>query len=110
MQTMPGIGPVFAAVIVAEIGNVHRLAGPGPLCSWAGLTPRHRAPDLKVHRGRITKQGSSLLRRACVEAVQRSLANTPMRRLRDRIVERPGTGARNSAKTAAARKLLTLVY
>ncbi|MFD7339705.1 transposase [Streptomyces violascens] len=77
VQTIPGIGPVFAAVIVAEIGDIHRFAGPGPLCSWAGLTPRHRASDLKVHRGRITKQGSSLLRWACVEAVQRSLAGTP---------------------------------
>ncbi|MFC4955512.1 transposase [Streptomyces mauvecolor] len=59
------------------MGDIHRFAGPGPLCSWAGLTPRHRTSDLKVHRGRITKQGSSLLRWACVEAVQRNLADTP---------------------------------
>ncbi|GAB2823080.1 IS110 family transposase [Streptomyces chlorus] len=110
VQTIPGIGPVFAAVMVAEIGDVARFAGPGQLCSWAGLTPRHRASDTKVHRGRITKQGSPLLRWACVEAVQRSGADTPMRRLKDRIVDRRGTTARNVAKTAAARKLLTLVY
>ncbi|MEU1600010.1 hypothetical protein ABZ468_46340 [Streptomyces sp. NPDC005708] len=74
------------------------------------MTPRHRASDTTVHRGSITKQGSPLLRWACVEAVQRSVADTPMRRLRDRIVDRRGIKARNLAKTAAARKLLTLVY
>ncbi|MGX4694751.1 IS110 family transposase [Streptomyces sp. JNUCC 63] len=110
VQTIPGIGPVFAAVMVAEIGDVARFPGPAQLCSWAGLTPRHRASDTKVHRGPITKQGSSLLRWACVEAVQRCSADTPMRRLRDRIIQRRGTTARNVAKAAAARKLLTWVY
>jgi transposase len=110
VQTIPGIGPVLAAVMVAEIGDVTRFAGAGQLCSWAGLTPRHRASDTKVHRGPITKQGSPLLRWACVEAVQRCSADTPMRRLKDRIIERRGVHARNVAKTAAARKLLTLVY
>ncbi|MER5996882.1 transposase [Streptomyces viridosporus] len=109
MQTIPGIGPVFAAVLIAEIGDVACFAGPGRLCSWAGLTPRRRASDTKVHRGPITKQGSPLLRRACVEAVRRSGADTPMRRLKDRIVDCRGTTARNVAKTAAARRLLTRV-
>ncbi|MGI5509152.1 IS110 family transposase [Streptomyces sp. CA-106131] len=110
VQTIPGIGPVFAAVMVAEIGDIHRFAGPAQLASWAGLTPRHRASDTKVHRGRITKQGSALLRWACVEAVQRCRTDTPMRRLYDRITDRRDTAARNVAKTAAARKLLTYVY
>ncbi|MGI5133739.1 MULTISPECIES: IS110 family transposase [unclassified Streptomyces] len=110
VQTIPGVGPIFAAVMVAEIGDVTRFASPGQLCSWAGLTPRHRASDTKIHRGPITKQGSPLLRWACVEAVQRCSADTPMRRLKDRITQRRGSGARNTAKTAAARKLLTLVF
>ena len=57
LQALPGIGPVLAAVIVAEIGDIHRFSCPGKLCSWAGLTPRHRESDLKVARGHITKQG-----------------------------------------------------
>src|SRR5512132_3470522 len=44
IQAIPGVGPVLAAVFVAEIGDVHRFAGAPQLCSWAGLTPRHRAP------------------------------------------------------------------
>ena len=106
IQTIPGVGPVLAAVFVAEIGDVHRFRRPEQLCSWAGMTPRHRESDTKVHRGRITKQGNHLLRWAAVEAVQR-LRGGPLGSARARIAERRGT---NIAKVAAARKLLTLVY
>ncbi len=58
IQALPGIGPVLAAVIVAEIGDIRRFPGPEQLCSWAGLTPRHRESDTKVSRGHVTKQGS----------------------------------------------------
>src|SRR5207248_9115779 len=56
VQAVDGVGPVLAAVFVAEIGDVHRFARPQQLCSWAGLTPRHRESDTKIRRGRITKQ------------------------------------------------------
>jgi transposase len=62
LQALPGIGPVLAAVTVAEIGDIHRFASPATLCCWAGLTPRHRESDAKVTRGHITKQGSPVLR------------------------------------------------
>ena len=106
IQAIPGVGPVLAAVFVAEIGDVHRFARPEQLCSWAGMTPRHRESDTKVHRGRITKQGNHLVRWAAVEAVQR-LTHGPIGAARARIGERRGT---NIAKVAAARRLLTLVY
>lgn len=56
IQTIPGIGPVLAAVFVAEIGDITRFPGPPQLASWAGLTPKHHESDTTVHRGRITKQ------------------------------------------------------
>ena len=34
IQQLPGIGPVLAAVIVAEIGDIRRFPGPGQLASW----------------------------------------------------------------------------
>jgi transposase len=44
IQQLPGIGPVPAAVIVAEIGDVTRFKNAGQLCSWAGGdTPAPRA-------------------------------------------------------------------
>lgn len=106
IQAIPGVGPVLAAVFVAEIGEVTRFARPGQLCSWAGMTPRHRESDTKVHRGRITKQGNHLVRWAAVEAVQR-VSGGPVGATRARLTERRGA---NIAKVAAARKLLTLVY
>ena len=107
---LPGIGPVLAAVIVAEIGDIRRFSCPGKLCCWAGLTPRHRESDTKVARGHITKQGSPVLRWAVVEAIQHQPATSPVRAVKDRMIARRGKEAKNIAKTAAARHLLTAVF
>jgi transposase len=104
---IPGVGPVLAAVFVAEIGDVTRFARPAQLASWAGLTPKHHESDTTVHRGRITKQGSRLVRWAAVEAVQRVPAHTDLGALRDRVAARRG---RNIGVVAAARELTELVY
>jgi transposase len=110
IQQLPGIGPVLAAVIVAEIGDIRRFPGPGQLGCWAGLTPRHYESDLKVIRGHVTKQGSRVLRWAVVEAIQRQPAGSRPRQVKDAIIARRGTQARNIAKVAATRELLTLIF
>ncbi len=69
IQRLPGIGPVLAAVIIAEIGDVTRFKTAAHLASWAGLTPKHRESDIKVTRGHATKQGSRLLRFSSALAV-----------------------------------------
>jgi transposase len=97
----------MAAVFAAEIGDVSRFTTPDKLCSWAGLTPRHRESDTKVSRGHITKMGSTLVRWAAVEAVARYHGGEPIRDSYTRIAARRG---RKIARVAAARKLLTLVY
>ena len=107
IQQVPGIGPMLAAVFVAEIGDVHRFTDPAHLCSWAGLTPTHRESDTVVHRGHITKQGSKAVRWAAIEAVQRHPTTAKIAADKQRIEARRG---KNIAKVAAARKLLTLVY
>jgi transposase len=110
VRALPGIGPVLGAVIVAEIGDVTRFPRPAEVCSWAGLTPRHRESDVKVSRGHITKQGSRILRWALIEAIQHVPAGHPLRQRKDDIIARRGTQARNIAKVAAARQLLTWVF
>jgi transposase len=107
VQKVPGVGPVLAAVFVAEIGDVTRFASPAHLSSWAGLTPRHRESDTVVRRGPITKQGSTLVRWAAVEAAQGARNADWLTQTRTRIAERRG---RNIATVAVARKLLTYVY
>jgi transposase len=57
IQAIPGVGPVLAAVFVAEIGDIARFERAAQLASWAGLTPKHHESDTTVHRGRITKMG-----------------------------------------------------
>ena len=110
IQQLPGIGPVLAAVITAEIGDITRFRNAGQLCSWAGLTPRHRESDTKVARGHVTKQGSRLLRWALIEAIQRIPRDCVIGAVKDGIIARRGKEAKNIAKVAAARKLLTLVF
>jgi transposase len=110
IQQLPGIGPVLAAVIIAEVGDVHRFKNAAQLCSWAGLTPRHRESDTKVARGHVTKQGSRLLRWALIEAIQRVPRDSVIGSVKEAITARRGPQARNIAKVAAARRLLTLVY
>src|SRR3954454_21964034 len=107
IQQVPGIGATLAAVFVAEIGDVHRFTDAAHLCSWAGLTPRHRESDTVVHRGHITKQGCKAVRWAAIEAVQRHPTTAKISADKQRIEARRG---KNIAKVAAARKLLTLVY
>jgi transposase len=94
-------------VFVAEIGDINRFSKPAQLASWAGLTPKHHESDTTVHRGRITKQGSRLVRWAAVEAVQRVPAHTRLGQVRDQVGARRG---RNIGVVAAARQLTELVF
>jgi transposase len=107
IQAIPGVGPILAAVFVAEIGDVSRFKSARHLCSWAGLTPTHHESDEKVRRGHITKQGSRLVRWAAIEAVVRQHGWTAVSKHHRAVAERRGN---KIGRVAAARKLLILVY
>jgi transposase len=107
IQVIPGVGPILGAVFVAEIGDVSRFSHPKQLCSWAGLTPLHHESDIKVRRGKMTKQGSVLVRWAAIEAVSKMRGGPKLQRDFHRIADRRG---KNIGRVAVARKLLTLVY
>ena len=98
VQAIPGVGPVLAAIFVAEIGDISRFTSARHLCSWAGLTPTHKESDVTVHRGHITKQGCRLVRWAAVEAVARQRsryadpAPPPQRGRAPGHPDRPGGG------------------
>jgi len=106
-QQIPGIGPVLAAVFVAEIGDITRFSTAPQLACWAGLTPKHHESDTHVHRGRITKQGSRLVRWAAVESVQILPKTSRVGAIRDRVGQRRG---RNIGVVAAARQQLEYVF
>ena len=107
LQTIPGIGPILAAIFLAEIGDITRFPAPTQLASWAGLTPKHHESDTTVHRGRITKQGSVLVRWAAIEAAQCASKHSRTGRRRDQIGQRRGP---NIGVTAAACDLIGMVY
>lgn len=107
IQAICGVGPIMAAIFVAEIGDVSRFPSARHLCSWAGLTPSHRESDTKVQRGHITKQGNHLVRWAAIEAVARYKGGDPIAPTYTRVARRRG---RMIGRVAAARKLLTLVF
>jgi transposase len=107
VQAINGVGRIGAAVLVAEIGDVRRFPTPQHLCSWCGLTPKHRESDLKTRRGRISKQGSRLVRTTLIEGISRYHGGSVLDAQYQRIAKRRG---RNKARVALARKVLTLVY
>jgi len=109
LMTIPGIGPVTGMFIVAEIEDISRFSSYRNLASYAGLVPSLDASADKHRTGRITKQGSSYLRWALVEAantiprVKSSRLNIFFRR---RIVRH----GYQKAIVATAHKLSQIVY
>ena len=109
LQKIRGIGPVLAAIFVAEIGDITRFKTADALACWAGITPRIYASDRTVRHGHVSKEGCALVRWAAVEAVQRQ-CEPSVRAVKDRIGDRRGHGAHNIAKVAAAHRMLDLIY
>ena len=103
-----GVGRYTAMLIIAEIGDIRRFPTARHLCAWAGLTPTVRSSDGKARLGRITKQGSHLLRWALIEAAQKTpTGGGPLREQYERIAKRRGAKV---ARVAIARQILTLSY
>ena len=107
VQAINGVGRISAAVLVAEIGDIHRFPTPQHLSSWCGLTPKHRESDLKTRRGRISKQGSRLVRATLIEGISRYHGGEHLAGQYHKLEKRRG---KNKARIALARKVLTLVF
>jgi transposase len=103
LQALPGIGPITAMTLVAEIGDIGRFPTARKLCAWAGLTPAVRNSDRKVRHGHITKMGSPWVRFVLQEAAQRAKTRPPFASFYAKTAARRGT---HIATVAVARKLL----
>lgn len=60
--SIPGIGPLSAAVIYAEFGDLTRFSSPHKMLSFAGLEPGYYQSGTSAHGGHMVKRGSSHLR------------------------------------------------
>jgi transposase len=69
IRTVPGLGPVLTAGIVAEIGDTTRFDDEGQLAKFAGLTwRRHQSGEFEGEDRALTKTGNRYLRYYLVEA------------------------------------------
>lgn len=63
ITTIPGIGPVCAAVILGEIGDFARFDSPSKLVAFAGYDPSvYESGEFSGSNNRISKRGSTYLR------------------------------------------------
>jgi len=109
LMTIPGIGPITAMFIVAEVDDISRFRSYRNLASYAGLVPSLDASAGKEKRGRITKQGSRYLRTALVEAAQ-AAARMQNCRLRVFFRRRIVKAGYQKAIVATAHKILQYAF
>jgi transposase len=62
LEEIPGIGPIVATALVAEIGDWKQFRSGRNLAAWIGLVPRQHSTGGKERLGSITKQGNRYLR------------------------------------------------
>ena len=62
LEEIPGIGPVVATALVAEIGDWKAFRSGRNLAAWIGLVPKQHSTGGKERLGSITKQGNRYLR------------------------------------------------
>lgn len=69
LQSIPGIGPVYAAGILAEIGDVHQFKDQAALAKYSGLTwPKKQSGNMKSENSKLIRSGNRYLRYYLVEA------------------------------------------
>lgn len=61
-MSIPGVGPVSAAIIYAEYGDISNFSSPAQMLAFAGLEPGINDSGTESHKGRMVKRGSSQLR------------------------------------------------
>src|SRR6187397_51743 len=62
LAEIPGIGPIGATALVAEIGDWKTFSSGRSLAAWIGLVPKQHTSGGKDRLGSITKQGNRYLR------------------------------------------------
>jgi transposase len=62
LEEIPGIGPIVATALVAEVGDWKTFSSGRSLAAWIGLVPKQHSTGGKEKLGSITKQGNRYLR------------------------------------------------
>lgn len=110
LQTVPQIGLITAATVLAETGGFVLFESREQLIKYAGLDIVQRQSGSSINgKTRISKKGNSRLR-ACLymPSVGVSRSQTPFARVYQRVLEKTLISAK--ALVAAQRKLLTVMF
>ncbi|WP_175639679.1 IS110 family RNA-guided transposase [Metabacillus schmidteae] len=69
LQTIPGIGPVYTAGILAEIGQIERFENQASIAKYSGLTwSKHQSGKFQAEETKMIRSGNRFLRYYLVEA------------------------------------------
>ena len=110
LHTIPGIGMIAAATILAEIGDINRFKSSSALVAFAGIDPTVRqSGEFSSTHNHMSKRGSPYLRHAIILAATTcSFHNSPLNAYYKKKREQ---GKHHLTATGAvARKLTTVIY
>lgn len=112
LLSIPGIGLVSAALIIAEIGDVSRFETEAKLAKYAGLTWRTKqSGNFRAEETFMTKTGNVYLRRALIIAAQSMVNhNDEYTDYYQRKFKEATRHAHKRALSLTARKLVRLVH
>lgn len=110
LHTIPGIGIIGAATILAEIGDISRFKNSSALVAFAGIDPTVRQSDeFNSTHNHMSKRGSPYLRHAIfLAATTCSFHNSPLNAYYKK--KRDQGKHHLTATGAVARKLTTVIY
>ena len=110
LHTIPGIGMIATATILAEIGDIHRFKSSSALVAFAGIDPTVRqSGEFNSTHNHMSKRGSPYLRHAIfLAATTCSFHNSPLNAYYKK--KRDQGKHHLTATRAVARKLTTVIY
>lgn len=108
LYTAPGVGPVVAATVLAEVGDFLRFPDAKAIGRYAGLAPRVFASGGKERHGHISKTGPPDLRWVLQQAAWTAIRCDDQIQWRWLKIAR-GSG-KKSAAVAIARQLLVVLW
>ena len=110
LHTIPGIGIIGAATILAEIGDISRFKNSSALVAFAGIDPTVRqSGEFNSTHNHMSKRGSPYLRHAIfLAATTCSFHNSPLNAYYKK--KRDQGNHHLTATGAVARKLTTVIY
>ena len=110
LHTLPGIGIIGAATILAEIGDISRFKNSSALVAFAGIDPTVRqSGEFNSTHNHMSKRGSPYLRHAIfLAATTCSFHNSPLNAYYKK--KRDQGKHHLTATGAVARKLTTVIY